>query len=158
MDIQSILQNHSFEVQGLLRKHKIAGDLSISTINKAYSQKGERFMMELLQIITPTSNFNYDPLADPLSDETLAAEAAEYDASHATNQTTGKFWTFWEKLLGTAVDTSKAIGQSKTNLSTPIGADGLPIPLYQETTNTNLLWLVAGGFVVLIVIILIFKK
>lgn len=168
MDIQSILQNHSFEVQGLLRKHKIAGDLSVDTINKAYNLKGEQFMMELLKIITPTSSFlgigkgngflglgksTKESASDEDEDEDIADTATV-----TAPKETGRFWTFWEKLLGTAVDTSKAIGQSKANLSTPIGADGLPIPLYQETTNTNLLWLVAGGFVVLILIILIFKK
>lgn len=174
-DIQTILDHHSIEVQGLLRKHKIAGELEIGTIRKAYDQKGEPFMMDLLQIITPTSSFlgigkgngflglgkakeesfAYDPLADPLSDEYYNAAIASPSAA-----TTGGGWNFWDKLLNNVSKTGDTISKVKGDLSGQSAANTalLNSQAQQETSNSNMLYFVAAGFVALIIIILILKK
>jgi hypothetical protein len=175
-DIQTILDNHAIEVQGLLRKHKIAGDLEIGTIRKAYDQKGEPFMMDLLQIITPTSSFLgigkgngflglgkkstaqvYDPLADPLSDETWAAVESETTTGTTTS---GKGWDWWNNLLNTASKTGDTISKVKSDISGQSAEQAalLNAQALQDASNTNMLYFVAAGFIALIVIILILKK
>lgn len=171
--IQTLLDNKSFEVEGLLRKHKIAGPLHIDTIKKAYDAKGEPFMMELLAIITPTSSFLgigkgngflglgkstagfvYDPLADPLSDETFEA-ASNTSATEAAS--TGKGWTFFDNLLNLATKTGSTIGSVKNDVSGQANADALYLA-QQNASNSNMLYIVAAGFIALIIIILILKK
>lgn len=174
-DIQTILDSHSIEVEGLLRKHKIAGNLDMGTIKKAYDQKGEPFMMDLLQIITPTSSFlgigkgkgflglgkaktessDYDPLADPLSDETWAAAGAE-----SSTTKTGNTWAWWDKLLNSVNKTGDTISKVKSDISGQSAADAtlLRSQAQQESSSSNMLYFVAAGFVLLIIIVLIFKK
>ena len=173
-DLQPILDQHSFEVTGLLRKHKIPGPVCTDTIKTAYDRKGEPFMMELLKIITPsTSNFlglfegkaktaasseniTYDPLADPLSDETAAAAMAE----NSTTVKPGKFWSFFDNVFSTAKKAGETIGQFKTD-SAGTGTAVAPVAGqagYVDPANSTILYWVAGGFIALIVIILIFKK
>jgi hypothetical protein len=177
MEIQTILEKHRFEVEGLLRRHKIAGSASIETIKSAYDKKGSHFMMELLTIITPTSSFLgigegkgflglgksttsessvYDPLADPLSDETYDALMAET----ATTSTTGKGWTFWDKLLTNVSKTGDTISKVKSDISGQSAADTalLNAQLQQDASTSNMLYFIAAGFVALIIIILVLKK
>jgi hypothetical protein len=159
-DIQTILDTHSIEVQGLLRKHNIPGNMSIDAVKRGYDEKGEQFMMELLQIITPTSSFlglgsksaptfSYDPYADPLSDEYATPD---------TTTATGKGWLFWDNLLNYANKTGETIGAVKKDISgTGDTQRGSAITLQQDA-STNMLYYVAAGFVALIIIILIFRK
>lgn len=171
--IQEILEDHSIEVSGLLRKHKIAGDLSIDTINKAYGIKGEQFMMELLQIITPTSNFTslagaeswvYDPLADPLSDETYNSYLNEGGASSAANSVisnsknsssiTGSAGSIWNTLLG-GVGSLLNPQATQTSIANATAAQ---LALQQNANSNSMIYLIAGIFVLFIIIFLFFKK
>ena len=162
-DIQTILDDHGIEVRGLLRKHNIPGDMSIDAIKRGYDEKGEQFMMELLQIITPTSSFlglgskstptfGYDPYTDPLSDQYATPDTAA----------TGKGWLFWDNLLNYATKTGETIGAVKKDISgsaapggTAVRTDSAPL---QQDAASNMLYYVAAGFVALILIILIFRK
>ena len=135
-------------------------------------------MMELLQIITPTSSFLgigkgngflglgkakeessvYDPLADPLSDETWSAAGAT--ATAATTTTTGGTWAWWDKLLNSVSKTGDTISKVKSDVSGQSAANTalLNAQIQQEASTSNMLYFVAAGFVFLIIILLIFKK
>ena len=148
-DIQTILDNHSIEVQGLLRKHKISGPLEIDTIKKGYDQKGDTFMMELLQIITPTSNFT--------SLQDYEASVATPVTATATTATTGKGWAFFDNLLNLATKTGATIGSVQNDVSGQATANATYLAS-QNASNSNMLYIVAAGFIALIIIILILKK
>lgn len=160
-DIQTILDTHGIEVRGLLRKHNIPGDMTIDAIKRGYDEKGEQFMMELLQIITPTSSYNaqlystspsaYDPYADPLSDEYATPDTAT---------TTGKGWLFWDNLLNYANKTGETIGAVRKDISGTgdTAVQNASATTLQQNASTNMLYYVAAGFVALIIIILIFRK
>jgi hypothetical protein len=171
-DLQPILDKNSFQVAGLLRRHKIAGPVTVATIQTAYDRKGEQFMMELLNIITPekTSPFlglfegkakakkaaeaaAYDPLADPLSEETYNAALAESQPKQ-----TGKFWSFFDKMFSTTEKAGQVIGQFKTDSAgNQLPTAGQPGYVDPQASNKMIYW-VAGGFIALIIIILIVKK
>ena len=148
--IQTLLDNKSFEVEGLLRKHKIAGPLHIDTIKKAYDAKGEPFMMDLLAIITPTSNYttvlNNDLMVPRKGQLVTTAQPA-----------TGKGWTFFDNLLNLATKTGETIGSVKNDVSGQAKTDAMYLA-QQNASNSNMLYVVAAGFIALIIIILILKK
>lgn len=159
--IQPILDNHSIEVSGLLRKYKIPGDLSIDTIKKGYDRVGEEFMMELLQIITPNSKIsNFTTLSDY---ENLGASfdstLAPISENKPTTAETGG-WGFWDNLLNYATKTGTTIGTVKNDITGKTAADTVNLALANQAaaTNNNILYFVAAGFILLIVIILIMRK
>lgn len=147
-NIQSILQQHSFEVQGLLRRYKVAGDLNMDTIKKAYDTKGEPFMMDLLKIITPTSHYD----TDLAPDWEVALGTTEVES-----QSQEKGWGFWDKLLNYVTKTSDTVNTVKKDI---YGEEipGTGSPVQQETGKSNLLIWLAAGFIIVIAIILLFKK
>lgn len=168
MDIQQILDDKSIEVSGLLRKHKIAGDLSVDTVNKAYSIKGEQFMMELLRIITPTSSFlgigkgngflglgKGESSADSVDNADTAEETAVLSGEE---KETGRFWTFWDKLLTQTAKTGDTLDGLSKLAKNPAEAQRLEFAGQREAAKNNILYWVAGGFIALIIIILILKK
>jgi hypothetical protein len=156
MDIQTILENKEFEVRGLLRRHNIAGDLNIDTIKKAHDAKGDYFMMDLLQILTPTSN--YTALLEPrmASIPTPLMGTQSVNAPTAIDTESGKGWKFWDNLLNYANKTGETIGNIKQEVS---GTQAIPQNgNYQQQPDNKMLYYIAAGFVALIIIILIFKK
>ncbi len=170
-DLQPILDKNSFEVAGLLRRHKIAGPVTVETIKTAYDRKGEQFMMELLNIITPEKTSPFLGLFEGKAKAKKAAEAAaaqEDDSwqpeSSDTSMTdpgaksTGKFWSFFDKVFTTTEKAGQVIGQFKTdsagNQLPTAGQPGYVDP----AANNKILYWVAGGFIALIIIILIVKK
>ena len=151
--IQTLLDNKSFEVEGLLRKHKIAGPLHIDTIKKAYDAKGEPFMMDLLAIITPTSNYT-----TVLNNDLMVPRTGQLVTSAQPAQAaTGKGWTFFDNLLNLATKTGSTIGSVKNDLSGQANANAMYLA-QQNASNSNMLYIVAAGFIALIIIILILKK
>jgi hypothetical protein len=160
MDINQVLDQNSVKVRQLLRKHHVIGEPNMDSIRRGFDKHGSRFMLKLLGIITPPesrfsaqmSAFSYDPLADPLSDETWAA--VEKENTPVASQ--GKFWSFWDNLLGKIGQTGEAIGQFQTD------AAGQPTQTPEQlaiaAANTRTLYMVAAGFVALLIIILIVKK
>lgn len=154
MEIQEILENHSVKVLGLLRKYKISGPLSMDTIRKAHDLKGESFMLELLQIITPTSSYSTD-LMVPKTGQLVASIPAE-----KAQPATGKGWAFWDNLLNYATKTGETIGAVKTGVSGQSAEEtaAATIAAAENTSKSNMLYFVAAGFVALIIIILILKK
>jgi len=150
--IQTLLDNKSFEVEGLLRKHKIAGPLHIDTIKKAYDAKGEPFMMDLLAIITPTSNYT-----TVLNNDLMVPRTGQLVTSAQPAAATGKGWTFFDNLLNLATKTGSTIGSVKNDVSGQANADAMYLA-QQNASNSNMLYIVAAGFIALIIIILILKK
>ncbi len=164
MDMENILNAYRVEIEGLLRRHKIAGPVTVETIRQAHDQKGAYFMMDLLKIITPESPYTTDLMAPRMAGPITAglviptsyteAKAAEADAA-----TTGKAWNFWDNLLNYVGKTAATIAQAKTAINSPGPVDPMAeVPAPAGTPRTNIVYLIAAGFVVLIVVILIFRK
>lgn len=163
MNIDNIINTYQVEISGLLRRHKIAGPVSVQTIRQAHDQKGAYFMMDLLKIITPESPYTTELMAPRMAGPITAGLVipttyTEAKAAEAAAATTGKAWSFWDNLLNYAAKTAATIGEGKSAISSPGPAEqSAEMPAAGEP-RTNTIYLVAAGFVVLIVVILIFKK
>jgi len=155
-NIDQILNSKSIEVQGLLRKHKITGPLTIDTIRKGYDRKGSPFMMSLMKIITPTSNFT-EEWDDPMGDALRATESEEA-AQATTTVKASAGWPFWDNVLSVITKTGSAIGSLKSDLANPAGSKTSMVTPVIDTQRTNIIYWIGGGLVILIVIILLFKK
>jgi hypothetical protein len=158
-DIQKLLDEHRSLVAGLLRKHKISGEVNAETIKRAYDAKGEHFMMDLLAIITPNgSTSNYTPDLTSLMPMKSGQPVSTLQPGILTPAPAkGKAWTFLDNLFNTATKAGEAIGSVQKNTADPNTAQMLIIQ-QAETDKTNMLYLIAAGFIALILIILIFKK
>jgi hypothetical protein len=161
-NIDIVLNENAVRVGILLRKYRIIGAPTISTIKKAFEQKGERFMLELLEILVPDNSSFGDLIAPktgliqsaPIDTKTLAVSSFAQPTEQNKN---GGFWGFWEKLLSGVNSTGQTIDQFKQDIASK------PIEYSSETNPTNpsnpkLIYMVAAGFIVLIVLILILRK
>jgi hypothetical protein len=158
-NIEQVLQQNSVRVGILLRKNRIIGPPTMDTIKKAFDQKGERFMLELIEIIVPDQS-HFEALIQPKSG--IIAQSIDTKKLAPMNSTTtqpqGGFWSFWDKLLNTVDTTGEAIQKFKSDLnSDPIQAVD-PVEEAKAASQTKTLYLVAAGFVALIVIILLVRK
>ena len=158
---QNILNQHYADVKRLLRRYKIIGDVSPATIEKAFNRKGEKFMMELLEIITPDDSSYTNLLTNTavLNGQIANQMISEQQLEKAVNEG-GKFWSFWNNLLSGIANTGQAIGQFKTNVS---GANTITAQdeLYyraSQANNNRLIFAGAGFLVVVIILLLIFRK
>lgn len=163
-DINQVLQENSSAVKRLFRRNHIYGEPNIETVKQGFEKHGENFMLKLLEIITPTEASFSDLIqprsailtTTPIDTKTLAVSKVNATAEPAE---TGKFWSFWDKLLNGIDSTGKALGGFKTDI-----AGSAAEPTYtpeqqaQQAANTKLLYYVAAGFVFLILIILILRK
>jgi hypothetical protein len=166
MEINQVLDQHNFEVKNLLRRYRVMGEPTIDTIKKAHDQHGETFMMRLLNIITPTSNLT--PLLTPISpfvttEQTLDTKTLSGSASTISASQPGKVWTFWEKLLNGISSTGETIGGFKDSLTGSASASAVsnsaaPGELVEPKTRSMLIYGAAGLLVVVVVLILIFRK
>ena len=158
-NIEQVLQHNSARVGQLLRKHRIIGAPNMDTIKKAFEQKGERFMLELMEILVPNQS-NFEDMIQPRSG--TIAQTIDTKTLAPMNATTSKpqggFWSFWDKLLNTVDNTGEAIQKFKTDMQTDAPQDYDPNAAAKADSQTKTLYLVAAGFVALIVIILIFRK
>jgi len=160
-DIEQVLQENEFQVKQLLRRSRVVGEVDMNSIQRGFEKHGEPFMLKLLEIITPTEASFTDLIAPkqavltttPIDTKTLMTSTTSNTA------TTGKVWTFWEKLLGAVGSTGQALGQFKNDLAAaPSQTETSPEQIATAASNSKLLYMVAAGFVVLIIIILILRK
>ena len=181
--LQPILEQYPFQVKGLLRKYKIAGELNEETIKKGYDLKGEAFMMELLQIITPAKQESgFWGLFEGKSKQTAAASTPEDDAnatldsmisanesssssSSSSSGSTGGFWKFFDNVLTTVDKTGKTIGDFKANTTSTLTTDQqmaqaqtAAMAEQQASTNNKIIYWIGGILIVIIIIILILRK
>jgi len=162
-NIEQVLQENSFKIAHLLRRHHVYGTPNMETIKKAHDQHGEAFMLKLMEIIVP-ENSNFTELIKPktallssnINTTTLATSANPANAAPAAN---GKFWDFWQNLLNGVGATGQALGQFKTDVT---GANATtPEVIQQQAAAANqarTLYIVAGAFVALVIIILLIRK
>ena len=158
MNIEQVLDYYSPEIRFLLRKYRVIGAVNMETIQRAHSQYGERFMMELLEIITPedsefTSLFTQE--------NPFVAQSLQYQQNAPKDVQTaqsGKFWGFWENLLTKVDSTGETINQIKQNVSgsNNPGVQAQYVPVNPDRSKTILV--IAGVLILLIVSILLFKK
>ncbi len=164
-NIDQVLQKNSFEINQLLRRYRgiYSGQLNMDTINAYYNKYGSDFMLKLLAIITPkqsaftNSLTPIQPLSGTIQTATLDTKTLATAAATAEKQSNG--WSFWDKLLTSIGKTGETIAQFK------IDAQGNPVPVSSIETvspdaaqNMKMIYLAAAALVVLIVLILIFKK
>lgn len=152
MEINTILSAKQWEVKNLLRRYKIVGPPTIETIQQAHTQKGDRFMIDLLKVISPQSNFtNLGTIVYPGSMLSNNIQAAQ-------NQTApkSKFWAFWDNLLGRVASTGVAIGQFKAEINAP--DQYTQAAMLQQQQRNRLIFGAAAILMVIIVLTLIFRK
>lgn len=152
MNIENELYNHSFQVRELLRQHHVIGPVNIATINKAHALHGERFMMKLMKILVPD---NFTGLGSVVT-APATQQAFEYN-QNLTEQNTGKFWKFWNNLLGATAATGQTIGNFRTDVS-GMGNQQQYYAQMADTRQKNIMFVGAGLLVLVLVIILLFKK
>lgn len=163
-NIDQVLQENSSAVKRLLRRSHVVGEPNMESIKKGFEKHGENFMLKLLEIITPDES-SFTGLIEPrgaiLVNPTLDTKtlATPVKTASTTTADSGKFWGFWDKLLNGIDSTGKAIGGFKTDI-----AGSAAEPVYtpeqqaQQSSNSRMLYMVAGGFVFLILLILILRK
>jgi hypothetical protein len=163
-NIDQVLQQNSFQVNQLLRRSRIIGEPTMESIQRGFEKHGEPFMMKLLQIITPTES-SFSDLIQPktviLSTgvSTTQLMPIKTATTATTTETTGKVWTFWEKLLGGIGATGEALGKFKNDLAAePSKTETTPEQVAAAASNSKILYMVAAGFVALIILILILRK
>jgi hypothetical protein len=151
-NIDTVLAQNRTEVKHLLRRYRVVGEPNISTIQKAHNKHGENFMIKLLEIIAPTSNFSAGiGLMTP--ENPFVQDAITYAQTQQTQQP-GKFWSFWDNLLGKVANTGATINQFKQDVNAPVEQ-----PLQQESNaRSTLVFAAAGVLVLVVVLILIFRK
>nr|WP_319570246.1 hypothetical protein [uncultured Draconibacterium sp.] len=167
MNIHQLLQKHRAEVKRLFRKYTVIGDVSMATVEKGFNQHGEKFMLDLLAIITPDdSSFSAVAATSSVSSaldnlNLFSGKASEAELEKAVNEG-GKFWGFWQKLFSTVDDAGQAIGQFKINSSGQVSS-----PFYQaqnpqiqaqmqlQAKNRSRLIFTAAGFLVSLVLVVI---
>ena len=163
-NIDQVLQENSSAVKRLFRRNHVIGGLNMDTIKKGFEKHGEKFMMDLLEIITPTeASFSglIEPKSailvnTPIDTKTLAVSKVNATAEPAE---TGKFWSFWDKLLNGVSSTGTAINEFKQNLAASPSEPAItPQQQAQQANNSRMLYMVAAGFVLLIILILIIRK
>lgn len=150
MNINTLLQENSIQVNHLLRRYRVFGNPTIETINAAHRQHGAPFMTQLMAILTPTSNFSN--IGDMVNPGSFIDTAVKNQQQPQKN----KFWSFWDNLLNRVDSTGKAIGQFKYDSA------GNAIYTDVETsrqaqTQKMILW-VTAVIIVVLVAILIFKN
>lgn len=159
---EQVLNDNYAEVKRLLRRRNVIGDVSPATIEKAFQKHGEKFMMELLEIITPNDS-NFSGLFLPLSSEAINyaqgnSVVPELELEKAVKEG-GKFWSFWDNLLNRVDNTGQTIGNFKINSS---GFNQQPYnqaaQYPAQTFNPRLIYAAAGFLVVVVVLLLIFKN
>lgn len=152
MDINTLLQQNSGDVNRLLRRYRVFGPTTIDTINTAHRQHGAPFMAQLMAILTPTSSFgHYGNAAGSVG----VIDTATTSQQAATPQK-GKFWSFWDKLLSRVDATGKTIGQFKYDSAGNAILTG--DENYRQQQNQNRVLIIAGLIVLALVAVLIFKK
>ena len=167
--INEILNENSSDVGRLLRRFHVVGKPSSETIEKAYNAHGDRFMMKLLEIVVPSTNsFTglIQPLeatvTAPLDTKPLATSpeiAAAMEEAAAANQEPGKAWKFWENLLNGITKTGETIAGFKENLAATPEPTYTPQQISQNENRSRTLYMIAGGIVIfLVLILLIFRK
>jgi hypothetical protein len=151
-------------VKRLLRRSHVVGQPNMESIQKGFDKHGEPFMLKLLNIITPTEAA-FTELIQPKSAilsgaaiDTKTLSGVRTQDLAASNET-GKFWSFWDKLLNGIGSTGEALGKFKND----IAADTANPEYTQQqaatiASNTKILYMVAAGFVALIILILILRK
>lgn len=164
--LNDILQKNRFAVDNLFRSYKVCGSSDLDKIHNGYQSHGEAFMMKLLSIITPegqNSNFDNTLLESKLPDPYVVPLVTS-SATPSATAVPGKGWTFWKNFLGALSSTGKAVGGVISDIKTPIAATD-PVLVQQqaataatEAKTTNTLYIFAGVFVAVILIILITKK
>ena len=154
---QQVLNDNYSGVKRLLRRRNVIGEVCPGTIEKAFHRHGEKFMLELLEIITPDDS-NFTGLFAPLSPEAINYAGGntipELELENAV-KAGGKFWSFWDNFLNRVDTTGKTIGQFKFD-SSGLNQPYQQYPLPQD--NTRLIYAGAGLLIVVVVLLLIFKK
>lgn len=159
-NIQEVLNKNRFAVSELLRRYNVPGKVDMKTIERAYNSHGEPFMLKLLNIITPDES-SFSELIQPRTGliSSSTTQTALMPMKPAATASEGKAWTFWDKLLNAVGNTGKTIGQFKTDIAKTAGEpDYTPEQIVTQENNKKTLYLVAGGLVAVILLILILKK
>lgn len=165
IDLDKSIQAKRFEVDNLFRMYKLNGKSDIDKIRAGFNSQGEGFMMKLLAIIVPTdhvSHFEATLEARLPTPEVTGLQTPVYTQAAPTSATTGKGWTFWEKLLGAGVSTGKAIGSILNDVSNPQQSAEQQAAIIQqqtaEATSSRTLYILGGVFLAAILLIFAFKK
>jgi hypothetical protein len=164
MNFQQVLNDNYAEVKRLLRRRKVIGDVNPATIEKGFNRHGERFMLELLEIITPDDS-SFTGLISPQ----MASDAAGFMSYASQNPVSGyelekeieqkgKFWGFWDNLLNRVDSTGKAIGQLKYDAAGYNAQVQPPAYMQQAQSQKNLLMIGGGLLAFILVLLIIFKK
>lgn len=157
---QQVLDNNYAEVKRLLRRRNVIGEVNPATIEKAFKKHGEKFMLELLEIITPEDS-NFTGLFQPLSTDAInyaqtGYQIPELELENAV-KTGGKFWSFWDNLLNRVDNTGKTIGQFKADTNQKYLYNNQQAQFQAAQNNTRLIY-AGAGFLVVVILLLIFKK
>lgn len=166
MDIQMLLNQNKTAVSHLLQRYKIAGGVNMESIKKGHDKYGENFMMRLLEIIVPDTN-NFSTLITPATGAFLqtgiqktlsASQTAQLEEIQSQAATKGKFWIFWDNLLGRIGQTGATIGQFREDAAGTVNSEEYLSYQAQQRNQSRVIFAVAGVFVVLVVLLLIFRK
>jgi len=169
VDFNKMIEAKRFDVDNLFRAYKLNGQEDIDKIRAGYDQFGEAFMAKFLAVVVPqdqTSHYSTTLLEGRLpTPEIVGLQTPVYSIAGAPATTaTGKGWTFWEKLLGAATDTGKAVGSILNNVNNPTSvqtaeqqSQALTLQA-QENQSTKTLYIGAAAFLGVILLIFAFKK
>jgi len=165
INLDKSIEAKRFEVDNLFRTYKLNGRTDIDKIRAGFDSGGETFMMKLLAIIVPpehTSHFEATLEARLPTPAVAGLQTPVYSQASPPSATTGKGWTFWEKLLGAGVATGEAVGSILNNVNNPQQSAEQQGAIIQqqaaEATNTRTLYIVGGVFFGAILLIFAFKK
>lgn len=173
-NFDKLTQKHRQSLDNLYRAYKLNGRTDIEKIKAGFDLYGENFVMKVLSIITPkdhVSHFEATLEAKLPTPEIVGLQTPVYTTTGAPasttatpTATTGKGWAFWEKFLTAAGNTGKTIGGiisdvSNTTANQTAEQQAQAMQLQQaEASNTRTLYVIAGVFLAVILLIFAFKK
>ena len=162
-DFDKSINENRFEVDNLFRAYKLNGKEDIDKIRAGFDEYGEAFMLKFLSITVPkehTSHYETTLEARLPTPEVVGLQKPIY----TDDTTTGKGWAFWEKFLGAAQQTGSTIGSILNDVNNPGSqqtaeqqAQAMQIQA-TEAKSSKTLYVIAGLFLAVIILIFAFKK
>ena len=167
-NFESLISQNRFAVDNIFRTYKATGVKDIDKIRSGYEANGDTFMMKLLSEIVPKehfSNFTTTLMESKSATPYTAPLVTDFQtASDSSAPSTGKGWTFWSNFLTAIGTTAKTAGTALADLKNPQSTASaqqqqaaIQLQATEATTNKTL-YVVAGVFLAVILIVLIMKK